>query len=263
MNQHELAPILKLQGIRFLKALLELEEQRFSDPQFLKGSTFEEINRNFGLFPAVKAYPAYFYGDVTRPKGKKIFVGINPGILKKRPSQADEQRYLQQRGSFEGYCHAFSDFFALHANGLLRYFANIAGFLRSLFQVRERIDWNWLQENVICLDLIPYHSQNAGGLRINDLGMFRNTYFEIFLRLLDHLDPDEPIFFHGFPTFVKYLEDSAFRGAVEFQKTGTIWTGTFADKFKFFGLPFLTRVSGGRDALVKQIRSLERGERGS
>jgi hypothetical protein len=260
MEQQELARILHLRGIPFLKALLEIEEKRFSHSEFLKGSTFEEINISFGLFPAARAYPVYFAGDITQPIGKKIFVGINPGYSNS-PRQIAEQKYLEQRGSFDGYCRIFSDFFALHEKGLLPYFANIGGFLRRYFDIHERIDWNWLQENVISLDLIPYHSQNAAGLQIRNPEVFRKSYFEIFLRILEHLDPREPIFFHGFPTVLKYLEQPAFRGAVDFQERHTFWVGAFNKKFKFIGLPFLTRVAGGKDALVAQIKRSKGAQR--
>jgi len=101
-----------------------LEERRFSDSQFLKGSTFEEINIDFGIFPPAKAYPVYFAGDVTHPKGKKIFVGINPGYSDKQ-RQIAEQQYLEKIGAFDGYCKLSSDFFAVEEKGLIPYFANM------------------------------------------------------------------------------------------------------------------------------------------
>jgi hypothetical protein len=254
MKDSELAALLPLRGIPFLKALLQLEERRFNDAQFLKGSTFEEINIDFGIFPPAKAYPVYFAGDITRPKGKKIFVGINPGYSPTDERQPAEQKYLEKIGSFDGYRNIFSDFFAKQQKGLLNYFANIAGFVKGYFGVTERIDWNWLQENFISLDLIPYHSSHASGLRISDPEKFRKTHFEIFLRILEHLNPKDAIFFNGFPTLEPHLKRAAFDGIIEFDKKGGFWIGTIAGSHKFVGLPFLTRVRGGKSDLVKKIK---------
>jgi hypothetical protein len=260
VNQTEIVDLLTLRGVAFLKALTNFEERRFSDSRFMKGSTFEQINVDFGLFPSAIAYPVYFAGDVTKPSGKTIFGGINPGYSD-GPRQTAEQHYLQSRGSFNGYCRIFADFFAQEKKGLLPYFADIGGFLRRYFDLREEIDWSWLQENLISLDLIPYHSQKAAGLRIRNPENFRRTYFEIFLRILDHLDPSDLIFFHGFPTFADELANDAFKDVVEFHKKDGFWIGKFDRRFNFIGLPFLTRVSGGKDALVDKIKRYQKSQR--
>ena len=74
------------------------EEQRFEKQRFLLGSTYEDINADFGIFPTMAAYPVYFAGDVTRPKEKIVVMGINPGF--NEAMNRREQSYLEQNGSF-------------------------------------------------------------------------------------------------------------------------------------------------------------------
>jgi hypothetical protein len=205
------------------------------------------------LFPAARCYPVYFAGDITNPAGKKIFVGINPGYTDKA-RQIAELEYLERVGLFNGYCNIFSDFFAKQQKGLLAYFANIVGFLRRYYEIEVTRDWDWIQSNLISLDLIPYHSSDAQGLRINDPNNFRRTYFEIFLRILEHLGPIEPIFLNGFPTLERYLRNPAFSDVIKYAKHDGFWIGTIADKFSFIGLPFLNRVAGGKEALIDRIK---------
>src|SRR5467141_2021631 len=102
MNVTQYQKISHLEGLEFVKALLLLEEQRFEQSSFVKGSTFEDINADFGIFPTLAAYPVYFAGDIREPEDKIIFIGINPGFNKE--GNRSEQAFLQSRGSFEGYC---------------------------------------------------------------------------------------------------------------------------------------------------------------
>jgi hypothetical protein len=166
-----------------------------------------------------------------------------------------EQEYLEGNGSFDGYCQIFLDFFAKHQKGLLPYYAHIAAFIRRFFELEEARDWYWLQENLINLDLIPYHSSNAQGLRLQDPKRFRHTYFKIFLRILEHINPIEPIFFNGFPTLERYLSHSAFQDVISYDRKNGFSEGTIAGKFNFIGLPFLNRVAGGQAALVHKIKT--------
>ena len=114
--------------------------------------------------------------------------------------------------------------------------------------------WEWLQDHFINMDLIPYHSTNASGLRINDIQKYKDRYFTSIAKIIQYLDPQKPIFIVGFPTFEKYLEDPIFKGMIDFKKQGSVWKGTIAGKYKFVGLPFLSRVAGGKDKLVESVR---------
>ena len=209
-----------LQGVPFIKAVLEWEKSRFQQSSFTKGSTYEEISSDFGLFPSVIAFPVYFAGDIRNPIGKKIVVGINPGFSSGE-RQANERLYLEQNGMFDGYCRIFSDCFAVNDKGIPHLFCKYRGISKKYYGIDTQITWTWLQENLISLDLIPYHSVSSAGLRINDPEKFRATYFEIFLRLIRYLDPVEPIFFNGFPTFAETLRDSAFSGAMNLRSMAT------------------------------------------
>jgi hypothetical protein len=230
MKLSEYQKIAHLEGLDFIQAVLRIEERAFKLPEFLKGSTFEDINSDFGIFPSVPVYPVYFAGDILQPTDKIIFIGINPGYNKE--DNRREQEFLRSRGLYEGYCRIFSDFFGLRGKqGLIPYYANIAGFLRRYCEVTERIDWDWFQQHFITLELIPYHSVNANGLRINDLSKYRHVYFETILKILRYLDPQQPIFINGFLTFRSLIEINGalrpeFRGVMKFSMSSNVAIGT-------------------------------------
>lgn len=262
MRYEEFQTIAHLEGLDFIRALLDLEERRFGAKQFMRGSTFEDINADFGIFPTLAAYPVYFAGDVRRPKNKFVFMGINPGFKIER--NLKEQSYLKSRGLFEGYCELFSKFKPETQRGLAPYFANIAGFIRRCYGISEPVDWNWLQEHFIMLELIPYHSANSNGLRINDLQKYRDVYFEINLKLLRHINPTRPVFINGFPTYRSFFESKnkeirpEFRDVLEFRMKQNIAVGKISRKFDFIGLPFLNRPRGGVDAIARAVRRVNR-----
>lgn len=244
--------IFKLKGLSFVKKLLQYEQERF-DNEFLRGSVYEDINLQFGPFPKTNVYPVYFTGDLKHPKGKTIFIGINPGYNQER--NREEQKYLQKHGLFDGYCHIFSKYFKKHSQGLSsRYYANVAGFLKRYKNIRK-IDWDWLQDNLINLELIPYHSVAAGGIRINDLRHYHRRYFLPLLKILDYIQPQGPIFINGFPSFSQYCEQPPLNTLITFNKIHNFWTGRINKKYDFIGLPFLTRVAGGKDNLVSNIKN--------
>lgn len=245
--------IAHLEGLDFIKALLKLEEDRFTEPQFLKGSTFENINTDFGIFPTMAAYPVYFAGDITKPEDKIIFMGINPGFNEKGDDNKKEQAFLKEHGSFDGYCRLFNHF-KDRKKGLLRYYASIASFISQYFDVPIDIikNWDWFQEHFITLNLIPYHSANAKGLRINNYKKFREVYFEVLLKLLKHLDPQKPIFINGFPTYKSFLDSKEFEGVTEHDNFCKGKIGGY----DFIGLPFLNRPTGGKEKLVENIKKL-------
>lgn len=250
----KLEKVLKLNGEAFIKALLAYEQNRF-DVQFMTGSVYEQMNAEFGIFPAKKIYPCHFAGDILNPEGKHVFIGMNPGYSD-AGNQA-EQQYTERVGYLESSRTIFR-YFKQRRGGLIPYYSNIAGFLKRLYGI-EKIDWDWYQKNFINLEMIPYHSANTSGLRINNPAQFRKTYFAILLKFLEHLNPQHPVFILGFPTFEKYLSQSHFEDIISFQKNGNFWVGKIADKYNFIGLPFLTRIRGGRDVLVDGIKKLSLG----
>jgi hypothetical protein len=254
MRIEQFKRIAHLEGLDFIQAFLRLEEQRFEDSQFLMGSTFEDINADFGIFPKMATYPVYFAGDIGQPTDKIIFMGINPGFGEE--SNRKEREFLRQRGIFEGYCRLYGDY--QFGGRKVRYNSNIAGFLRRLYGITESIDWNWFQEHLITLELIPYHSVNAKGLRINNAKKYREVYFEIILNLLRHLNPQKPLFINGFPTFRNFMTNKnailpEFVDVIEFSELATISTGRIGKKYDFVGLPFLGRQNVGIDAIVAEV----------
>jgi hypothetical protein len=261
MKLHQFRKIAHLEGLDFIRALLSLEEKRFKSAMFIRGSTYEDINADFGIFPTMAAYPVYFAGDIRKPKNKHVFIGINPGFNEEGNSK--EQAFLGTHGSFEGYCRLFGDFRFERKGGLIPYYANIAGFLRRYHDVKETMNWDWFQEHFINLELIPYHSVNANGLRINDVGKYRAVYFEILLKLLHHINPTEAVFINGFPTCRRFLENKKgellpeFRDVMHYSVRPTIAVGQIGP-YKFFGLPFLNRPKGGVDLIVNAVRRAQK-----
>ena len=241
--------VLSLSGLPFIKALLKYEEKRF-DTGYLKGSVYEEINAEFGIFPPTKIYPLYFMGDIREPKDKFIFIGINPGY--NEAMNKNEQEHMEQVGSFEAYCSHFTHRATISRKSA--YFANIGGFLRRIGMMDEEMSWDWLQKNFLSLDLIPYHSSDTSGLRINNLAHYKERYFIPITKIIEYLKPERPIFINGFPTYEKYFSDPLFSGVIDFEKHDNIWVGTIAGKYKFIGLPFLNRVAGGKDRLVEVVK---------
>ena len=250
--------LLKYSGLDFIKKLLQYEQTRF-DENFMSGSAFEKMNAEFGIFPAKKVYPVYFAGDLTeREKNKKklIFVGFNPGYSEEH--HEEEQATLEAKGYFEMSCEYFKYF--KKQNKPLSYYSNIYSFIERLFQAKKlkiNEQWDWFQKNLINLEFIPYHSKDAAGLRINNLQEFKYTHFESFCKFLSYLDPEDPIFINGFPTFEKYFADPIFKQDITFIKTksGNVWVGTIRG-YRFIGLPFLTRVAGGLDGVVTNVQGI-------
>lgn len=243
--------ISRLNGLQFLRELLDYEKKRF-DSEYLKGSVYEEINLDFGPFPGLNAYPVYFQGDIKNPQGKTVFIGINPGFSQERNQK--EQKYLAQNGLFEGYCHIFSSYFKENGEGLRPYYANVAGFLKR-YQNIKIINWDWLQDNFLNLELIPYHSTSAQGVQINDLDCYYRRYFLPLLKILDHIQPREPVFINGFSSFVNYFSQPPLNKKATFKRIDNFWLGHLDNKYDFIGLPFLTRVAGGKDKLVRNIKA--------
>ena len=249
MSINSFEEIVKLDGLPFIKALLEFEEKRFNE-NFYNNSVYAEMSSDFGIFPVLKVYPIYFVGDVTKPKDKIIFIGINPGYSKDK--SVEEQEYLEKEGSFSGYCNLFSKESGLRKSSI--YFSNIGGFLRRIGWLEDKMSNEWLQENMINMDFIPYHSSNTNGLNINDPQKYKDRYFICITKIIKYLNPQKPIFINGFPTLAeRYFSNEIFSDVIKFEKHGPISIGTIAG-YKFIGVPFLTRVSGGKDELAKIVK---------
>lgn len=99
--------------------------------------------------------------------------------------------------------------------------------------------------------------------KVNDAEKYKNRYFEPILKILDYLKPKNHIFINGFKTFEQDFKKSDFQDIIEFSKeeyTGnkklknSFYIGKIDKRFKFIGLPFLTRVRGGKDALADSIK---------
>jgi hypothetical protein len=251
-----------LGGIEFAKALLDLEQKRFQSAKFRTESTYENINADFGIFPSTPAYPVYFAGDIRFPESKIVIVGLNPGYDPDKYSK--ELEYLNERGLFEGYCNLYGDYFK-NKREAVSYYSNLKGFISRLYQVDMKvIDWDWFQKNLITLELVPYHSVNVDGLRINDSAKFSKIYMQIMVKLLEHINSRNPVFINGFPTVRRLMTNKYgvlpdYNEVLQIDTDDIVATGRLANRFKFIGLPFLSRPRGGKDALVEEIRRVMPG----
>ncbi len=251
----------EVEGLEFIKKLLAFEKERI-DKNFYRGSVFEEINENFGIFPNVPLYPVYFHGNIEDPKNKIVFIGINPGYKKGvddvTHKEIGEDFFKWENESFLNFAKNFRRYLTPNRNFerevLMSYFRNMASFLKKIGIVnKERVDYKWFHNNLLNLELIPYYSENSNGLRINDVKKYRETYFEILLKILKYINPQKPIFIVGFPTFKEYLKNEVFKDVIQFKESDGICLGKM-NKFDFVGLPFLTRVNGGLDNLINKIK---------
>jgi hypothetical protein len=250
-----------LDGIEFIEALLKSEKEQFQSTQFQRGSTFEDINTDFGIFPTQLAYPVYFAGDIRSPDNKIVLMGINPGFNESKYTR--ERQFLEERGLFDGYCNLYGKYFKVEQKKNT-YYANVWGFFRRLFGFSEEFEWDWFQEHVITLEFIPYHSVNVQGLTINNRKKFSETYFAIILKFLRAIDPQQPVFINGFPSIRNFVTKKKvvypeFSNLIEFTEHDTIAVGKLGKQFDFIGLPFLNRPKGGKDALVDEIRRVMPG----
>jgi hypothetical protein len=255
MNKEDLRNIDHLDGIEFAMALLDYEQRRFAEWCTPSQSAFVEMNADFGPFPAARAAPVYFAGDIRRPDEKIVFIGINPGY--NADKYKSELEFLESRGWFEGYCRLYGDYFQ---GKRISYYANIWGFLRRLYGFAPaKMDWAWYQEHFVALEMIPYHAENIKGLRINDRSKYREVYLTVLLKLLSLFPQQTPIFLNGFPTIRQFLAKDGqpypeFADVIEFKQHQFVATGRIGGH-EFVGLPFLNRPKGGKDAIVEEIRS--------
>ncbi len=243
-----------LHGQDFIKALLEWERNAY---KALSPHDYREmVEYQFGLADVASAYPVYFAGDIAHPENKEIFVGINPGYANEK-QQSNEQSYLDSRNLFEGYCEIFRDFFPRERNGLITYYAHVTGFIRRYYGIEHPINnWPWVHENLINLELVPYHSKTTKKFRIRNIEKYRMTQFDYFLKILTHLNPEKPIFINGFPTFREYFEHPVFKDIIAFKKIEGFWVGRIAGKFRFIGVPFLQQMRIKRDPFVAHVAAL-------
>ena len=219
----------------FIKNILKWEKERV-DNYFTKDSYYEDINEKFGIFPKTKLYPMYFYGDIENPKDKYIFIGINPSYDKRT---CDEE-YKDEKGSMDDYYNFLKSAFLkwkeerYYDNKLFSYLnRNISLCLEKGFNVdRKKISYDWLQNNVINLEFLPYHSKKADGLVLNNLDDYFETNFKVLERFIKYLNPDKKIVIFGFPKIIELLELDK-KNRIEFNKEGSVYIG------KLFGYPFV------------------------
>ena len=229
--------------LTLLEDVLKWEKERV-DNSFAKNSYYEEINDRFGIFPKTKLYPMYFYGNIKNPKDKYIFIGINPSYTGKM----EDQEYEDEKASFNNYYDFLNNAFLkwkkkrYYNNKLFNYLKrNISLYLSEKYSInRNNIDYEWLQENVINLEFLPYHSKSANGLIINNIDDYFETYFVILEKFIKYLNPKKEIVVFGFPKTIELLKLDKNK-KIEFHKNGNIYRGKLFG-YNFIGLNF--RFSG-------------------
>jgi hypothetical protein len=229
----------KLKFPALMYNVLKWEKERV-DKNFTKGSYFEDINDKFGIFPKTKLYPMYFYGNIENPKNKYVFVGINPSYT----GGLEENEYLEEKESVAKYYHFLKNAFIWWNIKLdhkfLPYFNKISLYLSETENIkREEISYKWLQENVINLELIPYHSKSADGLLVNNIEEYYQTYFELFRKAIKHINPNKKIVFFGSSSFENiFVDNNIFNKDIIIEKNNSIYSGKIFGKYDFIVLPF-------------------------
>jgi hypothetical protein len=251
----------KLNGLAFIQSLLEWEQKRFEDPQSLN-STLNDLRAEFSTeFKPV--YPCYFSGNINEREGKYVVIGINPGFS---CDTLTAQPFYRERGLFEASCYVFRDYYARQQEKFMRHYSRIGGFLRKFYGLQDSIDWIWFHNNLVSLEVVPYHSENSKQLRINNPSKFRDFYLEALLKIIRYLEPTTPIIISGVQHVHFFLrkeceqifnlvkhERNASKGA---QKRYSFYTGVMDKKYSLVVVPFLTQPPVPIDELVEQIRSV-------
>jgi len=101
--------------------------------------------------------PCFFVGQIE--KSKIVLLGLNPGLNDKRMKA--EKKIIKELGWEKAYL-TFFDWFAkegLYSQYYSRFAVFLSGYLGfEHFQKERRERYNLLGENIVNLDLIPYHS---------------------------------------------------------------------------------------------------------
>ena len=245
----------------FLKQLLKFEKDRIDKYYNLteNPSFYEEINEEFGIFPHKKLYPMYFYGSISSPKNKYIFIGINPSYT--GDIEEKETIEIEKSDYFDWLSNAFLNWKENYNGVLFSYLKKIALFLNGIDEINDKniIDYDWLHKNVINLELVPYHSGRADGLSINNPEKYSRTYFEILRKIIEYIRPQRPIIIFGF-SIIETLEMLKQRGLVDDieidkkPKDQDFYAG------KFFGYAFIClKFRFGHESLyqIKPLYNIE------
>jgi len=279
---------LKLDRPDFIQELLEYEKRRVNEfNQTIKKrnpNIFEQMNIDFGIFPEEVCYPVYFHGDIMKPKKKIVVIGINPGKESTNEEKCEYCEYLnEEKGLFEQYCNIFINYFKDKPKRDMQYFYNIYKFFSTLKKEKTEfseilkkeafkkdkedkiiMNWEWFQNNILNLEIIPYHSKNVNGLDINNPKHYRDGHLKILEKILKYINPQLPIFINGYPTSKRYFKNeylNEFFAKEEPLKyinnrgvEKEIMTGEFCG-YKFYGLPFLKHyIAKDFDSIVKKIK---------
>ena len=149
--------------------------------------------------------PTYFVGDLEGGCRYGIF-SINPGF-------SEESNQIEEpwkEGSWEDYLNFTKNFFTLfYKNNMKsRYYIMLAKIFSGLDNVNFENNRDYYQNNVINVDLIPYHSKNTGlPSKLNDE---QKKYLQKSLSLNLNLLKDsgvELIIFNGKPLYRMLIEE--------------------------------------------------------
>ena len=112
-----------------------------------------ELRGNSSLISSVP--PTYFAGDLTKGK-KTLVVGINPGYGEKNIQFESTIRHRDWNSYLDFHLNFF-DYYRKSGN-YIKYYSQVSGALASEVLRASSDRFRFCQENLVNIDLIPYHS---------------------------------------------------------------------------------------------------------
>jgi hypothetical protein len=103
-------------------------------------------------------HATYFVGDYTDGKPKDVLFGLNPGFDPKR----DRQQRVGAFGRWEDYLTFEREFFGRFRDRKVpfyRYLSKFFGWMNGVELDEWKDRWDFLQANLVTVELIPYHSR--------------------------------------------------------------------------------------------------------
>jgi hypothetical protein len=107
--------------------------------------------------------PTYVVGDYKSERSKYILLGMNPGFSEEHNQQEEQFK----NGTWDRYDNFIAQFFVWRKqNGLgSKYYRTLSKLFAGLDGISLRSEgdaWDYFQNNLISIDLIPYHGANFG-----------------------------------------------------------------------------------------------------
>ncbi len=124
--------------------------------------------------------PQYFSGNIDAIQKKIIIIGINPG--NSMQNLIAENKFIGV--SFSNYRNFHTNFFSIYKNSIrlpINYYSYLSTCFNPIITKYRNLEYfNFCQDNIINIDLIPYHSTNFR-LKLNqqNLAYLKNQFLNL------------------------------------------------------------------------------------